>query len=199
MNKIRTKNKLPIILAAYCNAHARRYFKDRDSNEVCDDAESMVRQYKEIYKLNDEAKGKTPEIILKKRAEMRPIFEAMKVEALAKINAYSSKSQMYTAYNYFIENYDGLTRFLDNELIPIDNNHSERLLRSHVVGRKTWYGTHSKRAAETAAIHFTIVDSCKMIGVNPREFYLDAVQRIHTSNEPLTPLEYKKLRDSDTC
>ena len=199
VNKIRTKNKLTIILAAYCNAHARRYFKDRDSNEVCDDAESMVRQYKEIYKLNDEAKGKTPEIILKKRAEMRPIFEAMKVEALAKINAYSSKSQMYTAYNYFIENYDGLTRFLDNELIPIDNNHSERLLRSHVVGRKTWYGTHSKRAAETAAIHFTIVESCKMIGVNPREFYLDAVQRIHTSNEPLTPLEYKKLRDSDTC
>lgn len=140
-----------------------------------------------------------PEVILDKRSQMKPIFEAMKEEALRKINTYSSKSQMATAYGYFIENYDGLTRFLDNHLIPIDNNHSERLLRSHVVGRKTWYGTHSRRAAETAAIHFSIVGSCKLIGVNPRDFYLDVVQRIHSNRDIITPLEYKELNDSDTC
>lgn len=198
-NKVRAEKNLTAIFPAYCNAHARRKFKDRDSDEVCDDAEWMVERYKEVYKLNKEAKDQTPDVILEKRAAMKPIFEAMREEALKKINSYSSKSQMAEAYNYFIENYEGLTRFLDNHLIPIDNNHSERILRSHVLGRKTWYGTHSRRSAETAAIHFSIVESCKMIGVNPRDFYLDAVRRIHARLGPLTPWEYKQQGTSNTC
>ena len=198
-NQIRKKKNRAIILAAYCNAHARRKFKDRDSDDVCEDAEWMIERYKEIYKLNKEAKDQPVEIVKEKRSEMKPIFESMRDEAQKKIDTYSSKSQMATAYNYFLENYEGLTRFLDNPLIPIDNNLSERLLRSHVVGRKTWYGTHSKESAATAAIHFSIVESCKIIGVNPREFYSDAVKRIHKKLEPLTPQEYKQQRDSNTC
>lgn len=198
-NEIRVNKNLPIVFPVYCNSHARRQFKDKDSDKVCDDAESMIRQYAEIYRLNAEAKDKSPDAIMEKRAEMRPIFEAMRREAEQKINGYSSSTQMYSAYNYFIKNYEGLTRFLDNHLIPIDNNHSERLLRSHVVGRKTWYGTHSRRAAEAAAVHFTIVESCKIIGVNPREFYLDAVKRIHANKDPLTPIEYKQAQSGNTC
>ena len=195
----RAKENRALILAAYCNAHARRKFKDRDSSEVSSDAESMVKYYKLIYKLNKQSKGLTPDEILKKRTEMKPIFETMKKEAEEKIQSYSKHSQMFTAYNYFLENYEGLTRFLTNHLIPIDNNQSERLLRSHVVGRKTWYGTHSKRSAESAAVHFTIVESCKMVGVNPREFYKYAVGRIHANEESITPFEYKKWRDANTC
>jgi len=199
VNEIREKNDQPILLAAYCNAHARRRFKEKDSDNVCDDAESMIKLYEEIYRLNAETKEKEAAVTLAKRAEMRPLFEAMENEAKLKINSYSSSSQMYTAYNYFIKNYEGLTRFLDNHLIPIDNNHSERLLRSPVVGRKTWYGTHSRRAAEAAAVHFTIVESCKMIGVNPREFYMDAVKRIHANMDPLTPFEYQESQNGNTC
>ena len=98
----------------------------------------MVKKYAEIYKLNKEAKGSLPEVIMKKRAEMKPIFEEMKVEAKQKIEGYSSKIQMYKAYNYFLKNYERLTRFLDHHFIPIDNNQSERVLRSPVIGRKTW-------------------------------------------------------------
>jgi transposase len=198
-NKVRNEENRDIILAAYCNAHARRKFKDRDSDAACEDAEWMIERYKEIYKLNEEAKDQPEEIVKEKRSEMKPIFESMRDEAQKKIDTYSSKSQMATAYNYFLENYEGLTRFLDNHLIPIDNNQSERLLRSHVVGRKICYGTHSKKSAETAAIHFSIVESCKMIGVNPREFYSDAVKRIHNKLKPLTPQEYKQQQGSNSC
>lgn len=198
-NKVRNEQNRDIILAAYCNAHARRKFKDRDSDAACEDAEWMIERYKEIYKLNEESKDQPEEIVKEKRSEMKPIFESMRDEAQKKIDTYSSKSQMATAYNYFLENYEGLTRFLDNHLIPIDNNQSERLLRSHVVGRKIWYGTHSKKSAETAAIHFSIVESCKMIGVNPREFYSDAVKRIHNKLKPLTPQEYKQQQGSNSC
>jgi hypothetical protein len=130
---------------------------------------------------------------MKKRDEMRPIFEEMKAEAKQKINSYSSKSQMYKAYNYFLKNYAGLTRFLDHYFIPIDNNKSERIIRSPVIGRKTWYGNHSKKAALCSAVHFTIVESCKLVGINPRTFCDDAVKRKHAKQSCLTPFEYKNL------
>lgn len=197
-NKKRAEKGLPTIKEVYCNAHARRQFKERDSKDICADADFMVKKYAEIYKLNKEAKGSLPEVIMKKRAEMKPIFEEMKVEAKQKINSYSSKSQMYKAYNYFLKNYAGLTRFLDHHFIPIDNNQSERIIRSPVIGRKTWYGNHSKKAAESSAILFTIVESCKLVGINPRTFCEDAVKRKHAKKICLTPFEYNNLNPINT-
>jgi hypothetical protein len=55
--------------------------------------------------------------------------------------------------------------------VPIDNNASERILRGPVVGRKTWYGTHSKDGALAAAVHFSLVQSCRLVGLNPRTYY----------------------------
>lgn len=95
--------------------------------------------------------------------------------------------------------FDGLTLFLTNADVPIDNNASERLLRSPVIGWKTWYGTHSREGAATAAVHFTIVETCKMNGVNPRAFYLDAVERIHSKQVVLTPSQFKGQSSDDTC
>ena len=106
---------------------------------------------------------------------------------------------MGDAYKYFLKYYDGLTLFISNPLIPIDNNPSERLLRSPVVGRKTWYGTHSKAGAEAAAVHFSIVETCKLNGVNPREYYADAVERIHSKRELITPSHFREHADTDTA
>lgn len=195
-NVVRAKKGLPLIRIAYCNAHARRQFYsgEKDSLEkISADAKFMVLQYKEIYRLEAESLGLPDKEKLKKRGQMRVFFEAMKDEALLKKDTYSSQSAMADAYEYFLKYYDGLTLFLGNPAVPIDNNPSERLLRSPVVGRKTWYGTHSKKGAEVAAVHFTIVESCKLIGVNPRKYYPAMVDRIHKNQAILTPSEYKKL------
>jgi Transposase IS66 family len=84
---------------------------------------------------------------------MKPYFEAMKTQAEKEFHSYP-KGKYKTALNYFLENYVGLTVFLTDAEVNIDNNAQERLLRSHVIGRKTWYGTHSERGAKTAAILF---------------------------------------------
>lgn len=94
---------------------------------------------------------------------------------------------------YLWENYKGLTLFLDDPDVPIDNNSQERLLRSHVVGRKTWYGTHSERGARTAAILFTIVETCKLNNVNPREYFEKLVQDMLAGKNPYTPNEFANL------
>ena len=106
---------------------------------------------------------------------------------------YSDKSKFITAVNYFLKNYNELILFLDQPDVAIDNNAQERLLRSHVVGRKTWYGTHSARGAETAAILFSIIETCKLNKVNPREYLKNLVLDLHNGKNPYTPNEYKDL------
>lgn len=195
-NELRAKEGRKPIKPAYCNSHARREFypdKDNDQAGIVVDAEFMVDQYEEIYRLNTASKGLSDAGILEKRAQMKPYFETLQVQARQKIDTYSSKSSMGRAYAYFLNNFDGLTLFLSDPRVPIDNNASERLLRSHVVGRKTWYGTHSRGGAAAAAVHFSIVESCKMNRVNPRQYYLDMVDRIHLRQSPMTPSQYKEV------
>jgi transposase len=188
-NVERTKSGKKLIKNGNCNAHARRYFfKIRDKYP---EADFYLDQYHEIYQLNSESKGRPPDEVLKYREKMRPYFESMREKALEEIAGYYKGNKCYQALNYFIENYEGLTLFLSDPEVPMDNNAQERLLRSHVVGRKTWYGTHSERGAETAAILFSIVETCKLNGVNPREYFKNLVQDLLQGENPYTPSEYK--------
>jgi len=109
-------------------------------------------------------------------------------------SSYSSKSSLIKAVEYFIKNFYELTLYLKFEDLPIDNNSQERLMRNPVIGRKTWYGTHSKRGAETNAVLFSIVESCKINKVNPRDYFRDIVHAIHEKRSIFTPNEYISLK-----
>jgi transposase len=183
-------NGIPNILHVYCNAHARRYFKQAAESFPVE-AEFFIDQYKEIYKLEEEAKGKPPDEILSLRSQMRPYFEAIKTRAMNDMAAYSTKSSLGKAMNYFLKNYPAFTRFLENPDLPIDNNSQERLMRNPVIGRKTWYGTHSKRGAETAAVLFSLAQSCKLNKINPREYIKQLVADLHQGKTAYTPKEFR--------
>lgn len=101
---------------------------------------------------------------------------------------------MRRALAYFLNSFEELTLFLTNPDLPIDNNPQERLMRNPVVGRKTWYGTHSERGAETAAILFTLVESCKLVGVNPREYFKQLVADLHLCRAAYIPAAFKQLQ-----
>lgn len=177
---------------AHCNAHARRYFfKPRHKYP---EAQFYLDHYHEIYQLNSEAKEKPPDEVLKLRETMSVHFEAMRKQALEELPRYPSENKYFKALNYFLENYNGLTLFLTEADVPIDNNGQERLLRSHVVGRKTWYGTHSEQGAETAAILFSLIETCKLNGINPREYLASLVADILNRRTALTPVQWKKQK-----
>jgi transposase len=192
-NELRTIAELAHIVVALCNAHARRYFVEcKEENE---DKDFFVKEYEAIYKVEKEIKELLPvnkTLAAEKRGGLKSSFEAMKEKALNDLLRYPSKHAYYGACQYFLNNYEGLTTCLLDPEIPMDNNQSERGLRSHVVGRKTWYGTHSKDGAEAAAIHFSLVESCKLNKVNPREYYATTIEAIHYKKPLLTPSQYKK-------
>jgi len=189
-NEERRRSGLARIRSAYCNSHSRRYF--HKSWPKYKEAEFYLDHYHEIYQLESAAKGQPPPRVLELRKQMRPLFEAMGAKALEEWPRYPEPSKYAKALKYFLENFAGLTLFLDDPEVPIDNNSQERLLRNHVVGRKTWYGTHSERGALTAAILFTLVETCKLNQVNPREYFKRLVQDLHDELDPQTPLVFKQ-------
>ena len=71
-------------------------------------------------------------------------------------------------------------------------------MRAPVVGRKTWYGTHSKKGGNTAAILFSLVESCKLNNVNPRSYFRDLVVNIHVHGDFYTPREYVEIRANNS-
>lgn len=189
-NELRRQHGSPLIKNANCNAHARRYFF-QSWKKGYKEAEFYLDQYHAIYRLESEAKGKPPPEVTRLRMEMTGLFELMKRRALNESSQYPEKSKYGSALRYFTQNYAGLTLFLTDPAVAIDNNAQERLLRNHVVGRKTWYGTHSKRGALTAAILFTVTESCKLVDVNPREYFAAITQDLLAGKAAYTPHEFK--------
>ena len=190
-NVVRQARGSPKIHHVYCNAHARRRFKEA-GDAFPDEAEFYLKQYDEIYRLDREVRQKPPDEAMELRRQMIPFFEAMRERAIYDTGGYSSKSGLGRALSYFLSNFAELTRFTTDPVLPIDNNPQERLLRNPVIGRKTWYGTHSKQGAETAAILFSLVESCKLNKINPREYMKAIVTGLHAGQPPFTPQEYQR-------
>jgi transposase len=189
-NIYRVSNGLAPIKTAYCNAHARRRFKELEG-VFPDDTNYFVKKYEQIYAMEVEARA-APDRAFIFRSRMGPVFEEMKSKCYQLMEQYSEKSQFYKALTYYTENYAGLTLGVTDPRIPLDNNRQEGRLRNPVIGRKTWLGTHSQRGAETAAIHFTLVESCKLIHVNPREYYKALIIDLHAGGNGFTPKEWQR-------
>ncbi len=191
INIYRQEKGLKPVSNVYCNAHSRRKFKDA-SEIFGEEASFYIDCYKEIYKLETDLKVSPREERQSIRDRMKVHFISIKERALSEENSYPSKSLMGKAISYFLNNYDFLTLFLCNIDLPIDNNSQERLMRNPVIGRKTWYGTHSKRGATTAAVLFSLVESCKLNNVNPRKYFEKLVEDLHQGKAAFTPAEWEK-------
>lgn len=189
VNKYRQEKGVSLLENAYCNAHARRKFKEAEEN-FPEEAKIFMKSYGEIYRLESKRKAAPGSGKPKQRSKMRFYFEEMERECTRLKESCTPSSTLGRAISYYQKNYIGFTRCLENLRIDLDNNKEERLLRSPVVGRKTWYGSHSKRGAKTSAVLFSIVEACKLNGVNPREYFPFVVKEIHEGRESPTPYEY---------
>ena len=190
-NKYREEQGLPLIIKIYCNAHSRRKFKAARDN-FPDESRFFLWCYHKIYDLIAREK-EDPTLKERLKWKWKNIYmRAMKRMALRLEGSYPGKSSLGKAISYFLNNFEGFSLFSIIDGLPIDNNSQERLLRSHVVGRKTWYGTHSKRGAKTAAILFSLVESCKLNNVNARCYFRDLIVSLHTTGDLFTPQDYAK-------
>jgi transposase len=119
-----------------------------------------------------------------RRERSGPIVEALYVwmrEQRALPRSALGKAIAYTAGLW-----GGLTRFLDDPQIPLDNNATERGLRGVVVGRKNHYGSRSLHGTRVAALFYTLLESAKLAGIDPAIYLAEATRRAIASPGTVT-------------
>ncbi len=84
----------------------------------------------------------------------------------------SAQTQQKKVYQSLLEHWTGLTVFVENPAVPMDNNLAENSLRGPVNGRKNYYGSGSIWSAELAAVLFSILQTLDLWGINPRHWLM---------------------------
>jgi hypothetical protein len=88
------------------------------------------------------------------------------------------KSPAGAAVRYALNQWEALTRFLEDGELEIDNGATERANRDIAVGRGNWTFFGSDRGGRTAAVLRTFIASCKRCGVEPFTWFSDVLSRI---------------------
>jgi transposase len=176
---------------AFCNAHARRGFKDAEIN-FPEESKPVIELYEKIYAIERELKAMSDE-------EKIPVRQTRVLPLLQEIRRYCENLQVLPklsigkARAYFLKYWTELTEFTRYGYLPVDNNLAERSMRGPVLGRKNYYGNHSKRGARTSSILYSIIESCKLSGIEPQKYIRDAVSALHRGEVPRLPSECREL------
>ena len=90
----------------------------------------------------------------------------------------SRKSEIGKALAYALNHWTALTRFMGDSRICMSNNAAERALRGIAVGRRSWTFAGSDRGGERAAAIYTLIETCKLNGVDPQAWLADVLARL---------------------
>jgi hypothetical protein len=83
------------------------------------------------------------------------------------------------AMKYALTRWAGFTRFLDDGRIELDNNTAERAIRPGLSEKNALFAGHQLGAENWAAIA-SLVETCKMLDVEPYAYLCDVLARIVT-------------------
>ena len=174
-----------------CAAHARRCM-ERALKESPAKAKIGMLMYQEIYAVeemikHDDLRG--ADIIDRRDKLARPIWENFRLWCLSEILDHDEHSLMYKALNYVIRHYDELTAYLDIAEMPLDNNEMERQVRAMVMGKQAYLFCQNEDSCERAAIMYSLIGACKVLGKNPEKWLTYVLKNIgKTKKEDLHKL-----------
>lgn len=193
------------ILKVACWAHARRKFHDALHTEPIP-AQIALARIGQLYKLEKELRQRVSEewrdlplegraalIAAERRAHAQPVIDEFRkwldkqsVDALP-------KSPIAVATRYTLNQWSGLSRYVEDGRLAIDNNAAERALRGIAIGRKNWLFCGSEAGGRTAATLFTMIASAVRNALDPWAYLRDVLTRLpvlgeRPSREDLLPL-----------
>lgn len=183
------------IKQGFCWSHGRRNFLPIEKGDP--GVKFILDDIDELFAIEREAK--TFDQLKELRNERsRAVIARIHEKLLQEYPKSRPKSLKRKAIEYLMKRWKGFTLFLDDIRLPLSNNEAERTIRHAVVGRKNYHGSNNHTGAETAATHFTIIESCKKNEIDPRQFILLSLKRIAAGKPVMTPLEYAKHLRSST-
>jgi transposase len=185
-----------VVLAA-CWAHTRRKFYEIAQTEDTPLAHEAVRRIAGLYAVEAQIRGQSPAYRLAiRRSCSKPIVDALKTWLEAQLPQLPSRGKLAEAIRYALARWNGLTRFLDDGRVELDTNPVERAIRPVALGRKNHLFAGSDRGGDRWAVVYSLIETCKLNGVEPYAYLRDVLQRMvdgHTVNrlDELLPWAWK--------
>jgi hypothetical protein len=172
----------PGILFAGCWTHARRGFvealkvapEDEKSREI-------IAEIGRLYALEKQARegGLTPaeRLALRQRHSL-PVLTGLKSKLLAVRQGVLPQSTLGKACDYALGQWPRLMVYAGHGEVEIDQNRCENAMRPIALGRKNWLHIGSEAAGPKVAAIASIIETCRRLGINVREYLLDVLPKI---------------------
>jgi transposase len=176
-----------VIVWCPCWTHNRRKFFEAEAGDP-HFREWVLRKIRYLFMFEKVAWARSPEerLWIRKEKEIPIIDELIeKIKEKLADSKILPKSKLREAIGYFCSLIPYLKNYTKHPFSRLDNNVAERAIRPLAIGRKNWLFFGSPEGAEAGAIHLSLVQTCRGLSINPREYLEDIMRRImsHPANK----------------
>jgi transposase len=192
------------IVHAGCMAHLRRGFVDALKLAPGNaSAEAIVAVIAELYAVEKRAREAGMSAEDRKRlrqTESVPTLERLKKQIVGLRQDVLPKSALGKACDYALRQWSRVEVYANHGEVEIDNNWCENAMRPVALGRKNWLHIGSEEAGPRIAAISSVIETCRRLGINVRDYLLDVLPRIPTwpakRVAELTPMAWAAQRPS---
>lgn len=167
-----------------CWVHIRRKFFEGEAGDP-EFIKLILRKIKYIFMLDRVAWNRSEEERLRIRQEKEiPIIDELIILVKDRLqNGFNlPKSKFKESLGYFLGLVPYLKNYTNYAFSRLDNNVAERAVRPLAIGRKNWLFLGSEEGGEAAAVILSLVQTCRALGVNPRDYLEDVMRRLMDHN-----------------
>jgi transposase len=166
--------RLGTVVLVFCWSHVRRDFVTVGKGwpEHKEWALAWLRRIRDLYRYHRRrrlSKAGSPEFTAADTG-LRQTVAAMQAQADVELAREKVATPCRKVLQSLREHWTGLTRFLDDLRIPLDNNASERRARGPALGRKNYYGSGAEWSGKLAAMLFSLFATLDLAKINSREW-----------------------------
>jgi transposase len=166
-----------------CMAHVRRKFRAA-VDESPAEALAVIAVIQRLYRLERQAKqsGIRGEALINLRRQTAlPLLENLERLFRHLTGKALPRSKLGRALNYALGQWENIKRYTEVAGAPIDNNSIENSMRPPVIGRTNWLFLGSADGGGLrASIFYSLIVSCRRLGVEPFAYLKDVIDRIST-------------------
>jgi hypothetical protein len=164
---------------AFCWSHVRRPFYELAQSGPAPIASEALTRIAALYRIEDDIRGRSADERRAIRQERsRPLVEALQPWLREKLSLISQKTKLAEAIRYTLSRWAGLCLFLEDGRVEIDNNAVERAIRPLALNRKNALFAGSDGGAEHWAVIASLIETCKLLGVEPHAYLAEIITRI---------------------
>ncbi|QXX76061.1 hypothetical protein MHY1_02935 [Methylovirgula sp. HY1] len=162
-----------------CWGHARRKIWDVHQTKATAATTELLERIGGLYAVEEQVRGQPPDVRCNARqSQSKPQLEELRRRMEAIRLQLSAKSSLAVAITYALKRWVALTRYIDDGRLEIDNLIAERAIRGVAIGRRNWLFAGSKAGGERAAAIYSIIETCKLNGIEPLPYITDVMQKI---------------------